>query len=251
MAAWFVAPRVELISIHIPKAAGVSFEHALRRAYGQNRFVRVNISFEKANRKKIPRGPLRLHRNVKVVHGHFRHRDVLKLYRLDRNIPVITWVRDPVSRVLSNYFYLGKVLRDMLKEAEYKSDYYNWNPEGILNRLQRSVLEFARLDANRNRMSRFLKGLSLEDFFFVGVVEHYSQDLAQLAQLLNWETVFEAHYNRSRKQWRPVSAEILDEIRSLNAEDQSIYDEALRLRQLRSEDSARETGNGPSAAFRK
>jgi hypothetical protein len=59
------------------------------------------------------------------------------------------------------------MLRKMLREDA--------DAANVLARLERSLLEFARAELNRNRAARFLDGLKLEDLAFVGVCEHGDQ----------------------------------------------------------------------------
>jgi hypothetical protein len=95
---------IELVSIHIPKSAGTSFFKSLKLAYGKDGVTRVDIPIphdaaaETLNRKP----PAELPASTRVGHGHFRLRDLPAGYGSRPDTPVITWLRDPVDRVLSN-----------------------------------------------------------------------------------------------------------------------------------------------------
>ena len=207
---------VELISIHIPKTAGVSFEHTLKSVYRKD-VLRLDI--------RKPHKPKKLPKKIRAIHGHFRYHEIVDFYNLEKNIPIITWLRDPVERVISNYFYLQKVFRELIEKEGKKG----------LFRLEKTLIEFARDDRLRNRMSKFLDGIQVSELLFVGIVEHISEDLSDMARLLNWRSYEEFHHNTSKEQRRPVSEDMKVEIRGLNEKDVALYEEALHLRRLRRE----------------
>ncbi|MGH7197863.1 MAG: sulfotransferase family 2 domain-containing protein [Candidatus Omnitrophota bacterium] len=220
-------PSIELISLHIPKTAGTSFRNILKSVYGEKAIVRVDIPLEgeRASHEKAVQGPERLPKETRVLHGHFRAKDLACHYRLGAGTPVITWMRDPVERVLSNFFYLQKILRGIVQEEKKNVN--------LLNKMEKTLLEYARAEIARNRMAKLLEGTRLGDLLFVGVREHFSEDLADLARVLGWKTFPEFRHNDSEEQRPPVDAALRDEIRRLNEGDAALYEEALRLRRRR------------------
>jgi len=221
-----ISNKIELVSIHIPKTAGTSFRNVLKAVYGKKSVVRFDI---RSGGKKIEleqkqlKGS-KLPDNIKVIHGHFRYRDLVELLEIDESIPVVTWMRDPVDRVISNYYYLAEILAKELQEEKKGLN--------ILAKMQRSLIEYARNEISRNRMHKFLDGMLVDKFKFVGIQEHYEDDLADLMQALGVESFPDYHVNVTARKY-DVSQETLDEIRSLNALDMELYQEALRLRKLR------------------
>lgn len=221
--------RIELISLHIPKTAGTSFRNILKRVYGEKAVVRVDIPLpsERAPNETKVSGPGTVLEGTRVLHGHFRYGDLVARYGLDTAIPVITWVRDPVERVISNYFYLQKILRGIVQEEKKNVN--------ILNKMEKTLLEYARADIARNRIAKFLEGKPLGDFLFVGVQEYFSEDLADLAHLLGWKKLQEFRHNDSEDQKVFVDEAVRGEIRQLNERDTVLYEEALSLRKARRE----------------
>lgn len=216
---------LQLISIHIPKTAGTSFRNTLRAVYGAKAVIRLDIGLiwqetmiDEAvyTEAEIPRG-------VAVVHGHFSYAALRDRFPVDTGIPVITWLRDPVERVISNYFYLAKRLAEELNEEARGLN--------ILSRMQRSLTEYARCEAARNRMSKFLSGISLEELRFAGLVEHYDEDLSRLAGIMGWTDVPAFNHNQTGRDTSLVSDEEIAEIRALNAEDVALYERAVQLRE--------------------
>jgi hypothetical protein len=213
--------------VHIPKTAGTSFRKSLKVAYGDAEVVRLDISLEtgkiRLNEELYPAGDLP--KGTRAIHGHFRPADILEQFPESEGKNFITWMRHPVDRVISNYYYLEKRLREELDE-EGK----NLN---ILSKMQRSLLEYTGDEINRNRQRKFLEGMPLEDFKFVGILEHYTEDLAELGLKMGWVTVEEKTVNVTAKTRPVVSDEVRAEIARLNAEDMALYERALHLRSRR------------------
>ncbi len=212
---------VKLISLHIPKTAGTSFFHSLKKEYGATKVARVDFNRNQVSKiNMMPFSKAYVHRNPKVIHGHFRIDQLNELISIKQNVPIITWLRDPVERVISNYYYLSKRLDEELDE---KGKGLN-----ILNKMRRSLLEYASAEGSRNRMSKFLSGLKKEDFLFVGNVENYNSDIQKLAELLNWKNLQIVEHNRTGGgNKRNVSDEDRKKIAELNQLDIKLYNELL------------------------
>jgi hypothetical protein len=219
---------LELISIHIPKTAGTSFRNTLKTIYGQEAVVRLDIELEnpvvKVNEERY--AERQIPSWARVVHGHFAYPLLQKHFDLpERDLPIITWVRDPVERVISNYYYLSKRLAEELDEPSKGLN--------ILLKMERKLMEYARDPKSCNRMSRFLQGVPLEEFAFVGIQDHYSEDLKHLSKILDWPEYEEFVHNRTGKSYDEVTSKEREEIRALNDEDVRLYERALELREKR------------------
>ena len=88
---------VEIISIHLPKTAGTSFLKSLKDNYGPRLLTTYNlpdigIAYSQGSYSKIPFSKT-------VLHGHFPGYTKLKYYY--PNAKIITWIRNPIDRVLS------------------------------------------------------------------------------------------------------------------------------------------------------
>lgn len=178
LAQWPLFPvQPELISIHLPKTAGSSFHAALQEVYGWHlkHLFRPDdwINFEKPKVFKCAK-PC-----VKVVHGHLHHIQPAwkQLYPKAR---WITWLRDPVDRVVSAYFHWQKPVNH--QDAHHKI-FANEKPD---------LLTFAAAPQYKpvtHVYNQILSACEPADFFFVGRTEHYAQDLQSLATLLHWTSV--------------------------------------------------------------
>ena len=219
---------IKLVSIHIPKTAGSSFSQILRRAYGKEGLLRaygmrgtpetIDMSlFPDVNKRKI-----------RVVHGHVRYSQVHKITRKNR-AKLITWVRDPVKRVISNYYYSMYRIREGIARPEREAirDY--------------SLLEYANMEENKNMMSWFLEGTRPDDFFFIGFTENFEEDVEILGEKLKWPRSLKANphkkdgsafiqNNDCKTQFNDISDAMREEIASLNQLDISLYEEVKRIR---------------------
>jgi len=220
---------LELISIHVPKSGGTSFRNILESVYGEREVVR----FDMPRRKKhdpvlVNREPWErpvLPAGIRVLHGHFSYEQLTRRFEIDALVPVVTWLRHPVDRVISHYFYLNEQLREFIGEEPER-----WR---LLERFGKTMLEFARDKRNRNRTARFLQGMDLERFTFIGLMEHYQDDLDDLGRMLNWDRAIPViHSNRTREK-REVPEELRAFIAELNQEDMEVYRYAETLRRGR------------------
>ena len=212
----------ELISLHIPKTAGTSFRNILKSVYGDKLVVRFDINNKgvKLNQKSYPSKDLP---SAKVIHGHFIFKELTEHFELPDDIKKITWLRDPVQRVISNYCYLDSRLKTILDEEKRGLN--------ILKKMQRSLTEYARDERNQNRQSKFLEGTDLEAFDFVGITENFENDLENIARVLNWPKIPKPiHNNRTPSKKKELPEEVLKEIAALNKNDMQLYNKALKLR---------------------
>ncbi|MCD4731633.1 MAG: sulfotransferase family protein [Bacteroidales bacterium] len=219
---------IELISIHIPKTGGRSFYEILKFVYGskldsrtkrEDFFPDDQIS---TNTFEVPNG-------ISVLHGHMRYNDVKD--KIGRKTKIITWFRDPVDRVISNYYFL------MYRISEEKIQPEQMDKAGF------SLLEYARLKSERNVIGRFLDGSDLEDFFFVGDFHNFNQEVKSLGRLLGWpEKLPDIYENKTEDlnifnfcTTKPsdITADIRNKIVELNNDDYNLYSQSIELRHNR------------------
>jgi Sulfotransferase family len=219
---------IELISLHIPKTAGTSFRNILKDVYGKNRVVRFDVNHQGSiTLEEKPFNKARLSNKIEIIHGHFYFQDIQKIIDI-RDIPLITWLRNPVDRVISNYFYLESVLIDVLNEEKRAIN--------IRNKMQKTLIEYARAEINRNRISKFLKGSAPDDFAFIGLQEYFNEDLLRLSRLLKWKGSFEGYkHNITSRKKEIVEPEIRQEIEDLNRDDMAWCKQVLQNRHQKPE----------------
>lgn len=213
---------LEIISIHIPKTAGRSFYQVLKWAYGdqidlpknRDRFV-VNGRFDEQSMDFS---------KTTVLHGHFQYRHIAHLHN-KYDPKLIVWLRNPVDRVISNYFYN----LNMNLEKPWK--------QMAAVRKELSLMEFASRPRQQNAMSDFLSGIPVEAFFFIGITERFDADINILGSMLEWptpipqsnENVGTNYYNNPKvpTQLADITESMRRQIRDFNREDVLLYEKIV------------------------
>jgi energy-coupling factor transporter ATP-binding protein EcfA2 len=208
---------LKLVSIHIPKTAGTSFQRILEDVYGIDKILRIDLF----NRKKPDikfQGkqitPADIPEGVEVIHGHFNYHELLEWFQLDPSLPIITWLREPVNRLFSHYSYFMRVFR--------------YDIDIIPDHLVRSFLEYGSIPQNRNLQSRYLKGITFSALSFVGTVENMSGDLKRLQKILDWPDFKEHYVNTSGNKKTRIRNDVRDQLLKLNKVDMDLYTKALK-----------------------
>lgn len=208
---------LELISIHIPKTGGTSFQNVLRQFYGESHLLHVK---RKQARSFAGHFDEIIQPDTKVLHGHFTYPEIRNICE-DEGIKLVSWLRDPVKRVLSNYYFFIKRVRENVHSPN-------------AHRYDETLIQYASKENSRNRMSKFLKGIDLQDLFFTGVIEFIEEDLNRFIHQMDWPLVQSAHLNNNnayKTTLSPPEEEVLEQIAALNQEDIALYNAALEMRE--------------------
>jgi len=204
-----------LISIHIPKTAGQTLRHLLELTYGKDQVLNINRGrLERQGKALVSLHPEQYH----VLHGHLPYRAFISPYH-DSETQLITFLRDPVERVLSNFRYYRKKKAERLEVG--KTVRHNYDLE-----------TFIELEERQNVMARFLEGLELTDLFFLGFQEQFLQDIRLLSKKLSWklpETAFQIKKNPTPSTDETDKA-IRQRIAALNQADLELYNRAIALK---------------------
>lgn len=213
-------PQRLIVSLHIPKTAGTSFSDVLQRAYPDQVafFYRENnkLTHPKLKDRNRLRDPELLKEleddGIRIIHGHAPGRWFLRSIRDQKRY--WTWLRDPVERVISAYYYQ---LQRKAIGRDVKDD------------IGGTLEQYARSEDNQNGQSRVLTGLDLSKMGFVGITERFDESLALLG--------FEEHQPnkpRRRNKTKPeVDPALKALIAELNAADIALYQQAVRLFEAR------------------
>ncbi|HVW20285.1 MAG TPA: hypothetical protein VHC86_03650 [Opitutaceae bacterium] len=200
-----------LVSVHVPKCGGISFQHVLRGIFGKKLWLNYGAftGREGARYELIPRGTL-------CVHGHF------KADTFDDLVPqpeLVTWFRHPVDRVVSAYYHFLR--HDEPGNASWRA----------LTERGLSLEQFAELEGMRNEAAQFLAGKPLSSFRFVGVMERYVDSLRLFGEAFGVRVPavppLENVNPRRVTDHYPISRSTYDHILALNSRDLVLYEAAL------------------------
>ena len=234
-----------LISVHLPKTAGTSFEHSLRRHFGaqlERRYADKPLHHHplRRNLRAAREGLCGRHReeaSPACIHGHFLPLSYRHLARR-ADVRFVTWLREPIDRLLSHYHYWRRAAdsdaRDTLQDpmqdkVQRRMREENWSFE-----------QFAQRRELRNVYRAFLWGFPVERFDFIGITEHYASDLREFGQRFLDRDLRPAEENRNPAHRAGAAGEgysidrgLRERLERVHARDLSLYRFALELRERR------------------
>jgi hypothetical protein len=219
-----------LVSVHIPKTAGTSLMSEIKRGvFGNYIFdnvdrptsMRLQYKVRRLfTRLKVRKNRERLLQEYGVIHGHFLVRKYVFLYPFAN---YLTFMREPVSRVLSHYYYFKHI-------ASKNPTSVSRNPD--IMRVARGdidLVEFARLYSMVNLYQLFVGGLPLDKFTLIGITERYTESIALLNHIFNTAIEPRHEHRTDYTQYAAEYTEFLPELRAANRENFRIYDAAVRI----------------------
>ncbi|HIK31137.1 MAG TPA: sulfotransferase family 2 domain-containing protein [Oscillatoriales cyanobacterium M59_W2019_021] len=207
---------VEIISVHVPKTAGTTFGNILQRIYGvEGVFLDYPWSnFITSGEQQQP---------VKAIHGHF---PASKYQDFPDRVKRITWIRNPIDRLVSHYFYWKS-----LPISPQTGELHRYVVENQLG-----LIDFAKISALQNHISKWYIDIDLSHFHFVGIHEFFKEDWQALCEILgvnNLEATLQnpnldPEYRAFKKS--PEYRSMLLELIGLNSEDMQLYQSAMQKR---------------------
>lgn len=218
-----------IISVHLPKTAGKSFEATLRAHFGDG--LREDYGTFPMNTPVLTRSRRALDDSlahaaadfagVACIHGHFMPLRYL-LLSLTRELTFVTWLRHPVQRMISNYHY-------------WQQTYDAATARPLHRRVveeQWSLERFCLGDEMRDMYSQFLWGFPDDNFSFVGITEHYDEDLAYFARRFLGRPVTAERLNVGVAGGHDyaIEPELNQRIEAFHARDMALYRRALETR---------------------
>ncbi|CAD5935575.1 tetratricopeptide repeat protein [Planktothrix agardhii] len=235
--------------IHIPKNAGSLINSLIGQLFLPEECLLFlfNDSFYDRYKRHLEANQFK---QLRFFAGHLSY-DFSHLIDADYKI---TFLRNPIDRVLSHYFYYRKIHINCNLTIDFNGnpcpliDYnLSWE-EDLLQHLTAPLavkhLELSNCQTwqlafniyNRpheiwsDREVLEMAKQHLDDFNFVGIYERLNSDLTRLFQEQGWklpEQLERVNATRERKQISEVDSHVIDVIRSQNALDIELYDYAL------------------------
>jgi hypothetical protein len=230
-----VRPKGEaLIFLHLPKCAGTTLNRIIEWEYDPMRVFSIDPVLFLWSYKKLNRWPAKRLARMQVFKGHMPlgiHR------RLPQPSTYITFLRDPVERVISAYYFA----RNYLLHPKHR-----W-----ISKL--SLEEYVRVSPNHNVQCKYISGRpfvgdhhagdcdeqtlatakeNLNKYFsLVGLTERFDEGLAILKIMFGWEIAKYARFNvtigRLKKTSLPNST--VELIAERNKFDVALYDYAVPI----------------------
>ncbi len=221
-----------LVSVHLPKTAGSSFFAELNRHF-DNQVVNdvADLPLHKPAWQR--RANALKHRwfaaptvDIACIHGHF----LPYKYAGAENATFITWLRDPIDRLISHYYYWQQTYTPEVAPLHRRVVEENWTLD-----------DFCLSTEMRNIYSEFLWRFPLSRFAFVGITECYEEDLAYFFRVHLGSEPGQFRVNvtdesgESGKPQQPLTEAARARVDTFHARDREIYEAAVSGRNQRSE----------------
>lgn len=241
------------VFMHIPKAAGSTFDNVIPKNYDINGVVHINPPLFYQN----PAALMKDGRLPRAFMGHFKFNQFF--YQLPTEPFIhVTILREPIGRLVSYYnFLLAAKKHGRHKKAESvtfaefleaKSNHECHNGQalritGFLNR------RFVRRPLPADEAFELTKQALLERFTFFGLTERYSEFMLTCRKLLGWNDLYYAKRKITRDTPKRISRkdlsdEVINRARELNEVDVRLYEWAAGV----VEERCRELGITPEMA---
>lgn len=224
-----------VIFLHIPKAAGTTFSRIIQRQYPARHTYTIlptagHYSGTFADLKRLP---LSRRASLRLLKGHMP-------FGYHRFLPgpfsYITFLREPVERVLSHYAharrdpehnlypYMSKMsLKEALTRRIYVAEAFDNFQTRLISGAWHDV-PFGALDDSVLEEAKE----NLRCHFAMGLVERFDESLLLLRQQFGWRAVFYTRHNTAARNDRSaldaVDHETLELIRRHNRLDRQLYE---------------------------
>ena len=251
-----------LYNHHLGRTAGTTLGYILKRNYGEE-YLKISKAEMSKYLGKKPKVDFSLHQLTsdelnfiidhcdklpKCISSHYIsiHNGVDIFRQRYGDVKMITFIRDPMSRVLSHYFALrNKYLHMKELPVHIKYDYRNDVNEWIRNN-EYVASKYGWLDYCKSRQTYYFDNhynldkaiLRMKnDFWFVGIVERFDEGLLllkdqfkKLGRNLNIMYIRQAKVPHSKQEIDQfVTPEVRKKLEDMNGLDQQLYEEAKQI----------------------
>jgi len=164
---WKYSSDISLISIHIPKTAGTTLLNYINNQYSPRSVLTCYGDW---------RDVQQVNNNIQAMHGHiFADTSWVKNHSAKK----ITWLREPMMRLISQYYY-WKTTADPQATSSLVREVLNGLPfeEYIDHNICKNFYT-----------NHWFKGVDMEMFDFIGIVEKFHTDIHRMKEILKWNPI--------------------------------------------------------------
>lgn len=215
-----------IIFIHVPKTAGRSFIKIIKRQYKNKNTFQINPTAVSQSTKHFQTLSQKKRYKYKCLLGHMQYG--LHQY-MTPETKYISFIRNPVDRIISHYYYVIRTPEHYLYSYIQKNivslkDYISLNSYSELTNGQ--VRDISGLSSNDDHaLNVALKNIN-SNFQFVGLTEYFDESLIIFQKQLNWKNIIYIKQNVSTNKplKENIPEEILETIRQNNQLDLILYE---------------------------
>ena len=222
-----------LIFLHLPKCGGTTLNRIIEWEYPLNRVFSVDPSFFRWSHRRVSRWSQRALDRIQVFKGHMP----FGLHeRLSRPATYITFLREPVERVISEYYFAKhhrlhpqhkRMQKLSLEQYALTTPHHNMQTKLIAG--HGDYPDFLAGDCDEQVLETAYRHLA-RNFGFAGLTERFDEGLAKLKLMFGWNITRYAKFNVTpvRLQKSKVPADIQALIAERNRFDCALYEHVAR-----------------------
>jgi len=230
--------RRQLVFVHIPKTAGLSLHAALENIYGKESTLRIGNDDDLKRLRQMPDNQVI---DKAFLSGHFFYRDIKNRCRPDAIL--ISILRDPIRRILSNYNYITNWDKHPLYEQTIRqsfSEHVNANKNFFRGLCCRQLSDVPKADAAIEVIK--------SRYALVGTSNHLPAFVDALGRLVG-QNIVQERTNVSLGQGPNIdlSSDLCQSLLEITEEDRKLFNYLNALPNGLFEGSAREAGTGLEA----
>ena len=217
----------KLIYVHIPKTGGSTLQSILIRQYGKNHFFRINRRNTLADFLEVDKT------NINLLVGHFPF-DYHKHFNESNNIQYLSLIREPVSRLISNYYHIlsrpnnphHQALTEQTNNIkEFVEQDINKKTENCYVRFFSNNIDTPHNSCTKQMLEKAKK--NIEQYFpIVGITEMYDESLIMMKNHYQWEQPYYAKKNKARIKYNiktDIDEDSINTIKQYNQLDIELY----------------------------
>lgn len=218
-----------IIYQHIPKTAGNSLSTLIRRQFdrkkqficGTDGVLNDFIALPQKNKD-----------NIELLIGHVDY-GIHKYFNNDSLY--FTFLRDPVERVLSHYYFIKERSTHRYHQYALTMDIVQFLKHGIRPRMNNCMVRMlSGIDAEYGKCTsdhvKTAMGNLENHYAFVGFISNMEGYVQRLCERLNFEfrPIPVINQTKIRPNIKDVSPEVIDEIKKYNSQDIELYHQAYQ-----------------------
>jgi len=182
-----------------------------------------------------------LPKDIEYLFGHFPYGVHKKIKpKILGNYQYMTFLRDPVERVISLYYFIRRKTKDKNKALFLSTDLYDLIAQEKISAFDNDMVRFI---AGRNDVAMYPSTsrttvqdleqakINLCQYYALGFVENFDEDFKRFAELFNWGDA--TYEKRNRTCERPTKEELLSKTLAIIEEytqlDLELYNYAKTL----------------------
>jgi len=210
-----------LIFLHIPKCGGNTFHQILKRQYGDRNTFSIRVMGDgKVNTEEFKRLSKEEKSKLNLVKGHM---DYGLHSHFNRTVEYITFLRNPIDRVISEYRYIKSKKHHSLHDYAMKHSLLSYVKNyDISHNIQIKYISGIRGN-EESMLNTAIENLNTH-FPVVGLLEYYDESLVMMRQYFKWQIPFYKRQNVTNSKGKnEVSLDEREIIAKYNKGDIKLY----------------------------